>query len=78
MGKLIKVKANHPIYNSLGIKGFPAIVGCGEVIEVDESTLKAFGKKNFTILSKSTKDIPAEEKEDKGLKVMTTGKGKKK
>lgn len=72
MGK-IKVKANHPIYNSQGIKGIPRLIGSGEVLNVDENVIKAFGKKAFTIVEgkKKTKDVAGSEKEKK-VKAMTT------
>ncbi len=77
MGK-ITVKANHPVYNSLGVKGFPRRVDCGEEITADENVLRCFGMKNFTVVSgKKTKDIPGDT-DKKESKAMTTKDGKKK
>jgi len=67
----IRVKAKHPIQNTLGINGFPDIIGCGEEITIDEDTLKAYGENNFTIISKEEAKKPVKPKK-KILKVLTS------
>jgi len=71
MGK-IRVKANHPIQNTLGIKGFPCIIGCGEEFTVEEDILKAYGMNNFTIISREEPKKEIVKPKKKILKVLTS------
>ena len=63
--KLIKVKANHPIQNTM-FKDLPVLIGCNEVLEFTETHLNYYGK-HVTVLDKvkQTKDIPGSDDKKK-------------
>lgn len=69
--KLTKVKANHPIQNTM-FKDLPVLIGCNEILDFKKAHLDYFGK-HVTVLDgvKQTKDIPGSD-DKKKVKAMTT------
>ena len=63
--KLIKVKANHPIQNTM-FKDLPILIGYDEILDFTEAHLNYYSK-HVTVLDKvkETKDIPGSDEKKK-------------